>query len=224
VLRSPGRIACGDCVSGVARYDPGDHTLASRTSRRGHSGRAPLLGQHFRRANECVRRVGRGPGLRLGRQRLRADRFRQCRCEARAPDPGGRGVSSITAGITYTCAVLLNGDVHCWGRDLFGEALHTLNSRVGRVRAIAVGTHATWVLDDPGSGWSSGSAHPVSGGGEEGTVNPGLRAETVAAGLGPACALGREGAVRWWGGTLFGQLGTGVGSSSVMPVRVFPRS
>jgi alpha-tubulin suppressor-like RCC1 family protein len=133
-------------------------------------------------------------------------------------------VASITAGITYTCAALGNGDVRCWGRNLFGDPLDTLSSRVGRVRAIAVGTQATWVLGEDGSVWSWGPAHPVTGGTDLGPINPGFRAETVAAGFGHACALGRDGAAWCWGSNLYGQLGTGVRSSSIVPVRVFPRN
>jgi hypothetical protein len=127
-------------------------------------------------------------------------------------------VSSIAIARSFGCAVHLDGTVRCWGRD----GVDSVNARIGRVAAIAVGTLGTWLLNEAGEVWSLGSTHPLAGGSDAMPANSQFRAQSVAAGFGHACAVADDGGVWCWGGNLNGVLGTGTRSPSPSPVRVFP--
>lgn len=91
----------------------------------------------------------------------------------------GRTARAITAGDAFTCALLDDATVRCWG---FGA-----NGRLGYASTTNVGDSQT-----PGSA---------------GPVDLGRPATAISAGGGHACALLDDGSVRCWGYAGDGQLG-----------------
>lgn len=116
----------------------------------------------------------------------------------------GVTVKEVTAGEAFTCALLSDESVKCWGDNRFG----------------ALGTGNTANIGDDELPSSIG---PVSV-----TATPGITVEHLAAGFEHVCALLSDGSLRCWGQNDFGQLGYGntanVGDdevpSSVGPVDV----
>jgi alpha-tubulin suppressor-like RCC1 family protein len=95
------------------------------------------------------------------------------------------GVTAVelAAGEAYTCALLSDGTVKCWGSNQHGQ----------------LGSGKTGVVDDLPS-----SVGPVSI-----TTTPGVFAEHLAGGFEHVCALLSDGSVKCWGNNDFGQLGYG---------------
>ncbi|MDI1447503.1 RCC1 domain-containing protein [Polyangium sp. 6x1] len=94
--------------------------------------------------------------------------------------PGGTVVEVVTGG-AHTCARLVDGKVHCWGYNEYGQ--------LGRGDVSSVG-------DEPGE------LPPAD------IELGGPVTQLVAGGL-HTCALFASGAVRCWGGNEYGQLGQG---------------
>lgn len=97
----------------------------------------------------------------------------------------GRSVVSLAAGVTHTCALLDNGKVKCWGRNLWGA--------LGLGDAIAPG-------DEPGE---MGDALPALDLGSVSSV------VSLSAGAFHTCALFANSKVKCWGWNVSGQLGLG---------------
>jgi alpha-tubulin suppressor-like RCC1 family protein len=95
--------------------------------------------------------------------------------------PLGELASAITAGSHHTCALLVSGDVRCWGNGTSG--------RLGYGSTEPIGDDET----------------PASAG----NVYLGAKAVAVTAGNNHTCALLESGDVRCWGHGLHGQLGYG---------------
>jgi VCBS repeat-containing protein len=95
----------------------------------------------------------------------------------------GRTAVSIAAGNIFTCAVLDNGTVRCWGNSFSGQ--------LGYGNTNTIGDNET-----------PGSVGPVDIGG-------GRNAVTIATGGSHACALLDNGSVRCWGSGVSGRLGAG---------------
>ena len=135
----------------------------------------------------------------------------------------------------FTCALLSNGTIECWGENLLGlgsdpnaEAIApTAVPGVAGAIAMAVGGTfgcdlqsnglvACWglgPLGQPGAATTSYSATPV--------VVPGLAGvKAITAGWFHVCALLDDGTVACWGDNSSGQLGDGTQSSSATPVTV----
>jgi alpha-tubulin suppressor-like RCC1 family protein len=106
-------------------------------------------------------------------------------------------LSSISAGVTHTCAVSAAGGAECWGRNASGE----------------LGNGNTTQSNSPVSvtGLSSG-VQSISAGGDQ---SGGLGAEH-----GFTCALLVGGAVTCWGHNGSGQLGNGSTIDSSIPIEV----
>jgi alpha-tubulin suppressor-like RCC1 family protein len=154
--------------------------------------------------------------------------------------------SSISAGLTHTCAVSREGLAYCWGNGSdgqLGNGTTTLDAKVPlavlaprdnseplRFSSIAAGGSFScgltsdgrvfcWGLGDNGrlgNISSSGSSLPLA-------VKPGndlLRFTKVAAGYAHACALSTTGGVFCWGAGSEGQLGNGAALDSSLPVAV----
>jgi alpha-tubulin suppressor-like RCC1 family protein len=103
------------------------------------------------------------------------------------PSPGAaQAVSTGTEG-TFTCSLLVNGQVSCWGSDQFG----TLG-------------------DGPTTGLVSRPSEPIA------LPAPG-KAKAIATGDRHACALLIDGKVTCWGDDTTGQLGNGAGGNQVSP-------
>ena len=159
--------------------------------------------------------------------------------------PLGQFARAISAGSGFTCALLADGSVRCWGKDGFGElgdgATTTGGSTVpgGAValgqgaRAITAGADFAcallndasvrcWGHDDfgqlgDGAITSSINYAPV------GSVALGEGAIAITAGAYHACALLADTSVRCWGYDVQGQLGdgpptTGPNAAPVAPV------
>jgi alpha-tubulin suppressor-like RCC1 family protein len=97
----------------------------------------------------------------------------------------GRTATSISTGYTFTCAILDNGHVKCWGAGTLGQL--GLGDKLNRG-------------DGPGE---MGNALPYV---ELGT---GRTATSISAGEGHACAILDNGNLKCWGSSLYGQLGLG---------------
>lgn len=135
-----------------------------------------------------VRCFGRNDSGQLGL----GDTTHRCRAGGETPaalpdvDLGpGRTATSIASGGTSTCAVLDDGSVRCWGRNIFGQL------GLGDMRARG---------DEPGE---MGAALPAV------DLGPGRKAVQLAAGGNHMCALLDDGSARCWGLNNYGQLGLG---------------
>ena len=148
----------------------------------------------------------------------------------------GRTAVAVATGVHFTCAILDNGDLKCWGRDFEGQLgdggtatdINTPSSTAidlgtGRT-AVAVSAgyyHACAVLDNGelkcwgkddygqlgnGPGSTSTITAPSSTGIDLGT---GRTAVAVSAGEGHTCAILDNGDLKCWGWDNYGQLGYG---------------
>ena len=135
--------------------------------------------------------------------------------------------SAISAGPSYTCALLSDGSVSCWGRGDIGQVGNGGKSGSavpvqvvglkGGVKAIVSGQAHNCALLSGNSVrcWGYNSKGQLGDGTTKGALTPvvatGLNAGVVAlaAGNEHTCALLSTGAVKCWGSGYNGQLGTG---------------
>jgi len=150
--------------------------------------------------------------------------------------PGRRAVA-ISAGGNFTCALLDNGRVRCWGDGSAGELGYGNTDRIGDDekpgsvgpvalgrKAVAIsagGAHTCALLDNGrvrcwGSGFAGelgyGSTNDVGDNETPASVGPvalGGKAVAISAGAQHTCALLTSGRVRCWGGAAGGELGYG---------------
>lgn len=157
------------------------------------------------------------------------------------------GVVSLSAGSNHTCAVLSNGEVQCWGDDVFGQLGNGLayldggspdsaRSSAGMVlgldagvAAVSAGGAHTCVLTSGGGVKCWGDAtYGQLGEGSRYAVKPlpvdvvGLSsgASAVSAGSYFTCALTQAGAALCWGANYSGQVGDGSDTPRTTPVEV----
>ena len=104
-----------------------------------------------------------------------------------------RGVTGISAGIDFSCAVTQVGDVYCWGKNDVGQ--------------MGVATPA---INDGGY---HTALNPVRVSGLSGAVS-------VASGWGHSCAMRSDGSVWCWGSNSAGQAGNSSFLDQVVPVRI----
>ncbi len=97
----------------------------------------------------------------------------------------GRTATAISAGSNYTCALLDDGSVKCWGRNASGQL------GLGTIEEMG---------DEPGE---MGDHLPAA------DLGTGRTATAISAGLTHTCALLDNGAVKCWGFNGYGQLGLG---------------
>jgi alpha-tubulin suppressor-like RCC1 family protein len=145
-------------------------------------------------------------------------------------------VVDMAGGDAHTCARLLDGTLHCWGKNLYGQlgqgelGLATMPTPVvgaqahSRVTAGArhtcslkpTGAVACWgdnSYQQLGNGFGPASSLPVDVGGLASVTS-------VATGRNHTCAVSSAGHVDCWGQSDSGQLGDGNQTSPGTPVRV----
>mgnify|MGYP000914713683 CR=1 FL=1 len=154
------------------------------------------------------------------------------------PAPGT--ALDVAAGYAFTCAVLSDGDITCWGDDSDGQLGNGATTGVvhappapitlpspGTAVAVDAGnsfacavlsnnTVTCWGADNNGqAGNGSGSSADVTAPPAAITLPSPGTATDVQAGLGHACALLTDGKVACWGDDIFGSVGNGPSGSTV---------
>ena len=149
----------------------------------------------------------------------------------------GGPAAFLAAGTSHSCAIMRTGEVRCWGRGSGGvlgygdtedvgddetpasagsvalseRAVHLSVSETHSCAVLSSGAVQCWG-DDFARQLSGETVQPNAGDGP-GAVHPaldlGARVTRVAAGNGYTCALLADGAVRCWGVSRMGQLGSG---------------
>jgi alpha-tubulin suppressor-like RCC1 family protein len=152
------------------------------------------------------------------------------------PIPGLTNVTALAAGSVFTCALVSEGTVRCWGDNTMGElgtgscqasATPVQVSALDGVVKIAAGYDFACAIVSGGAVKCWGN----NGAGQLGTAEPATssapltvpnlrNATAIATGYGHACAVVDDGAVWCWGDNHWGQLGTGDTLSSSAPVQV----
>ena len=150
--------------------------------------------------------------------------------------PGLVNVSQISAGSNHTCAVLINGNAHCWGlgsNGILGYGVVTGRNApggpipdFGNVTRISAGISHTCALVANGSAhcWGWGFRGRLGYGDSTsrtapGEAIPGLESVSqVSAGSGShTCALAANGSAHCWGSGINGRLGYGDASDRNSP-------
>jgi len=150
----------------------------------------------------------------------------------------GSGVQAIAAGGNFGCALTTGGAVKCWGNNSSGQLGNgsavnqstpvDVSGLGSNVQAIAAGVLHACALTSGGAVKCWGyNFHGQLGNGS--TVNQstpvdvsglGSGVQAIAAGESHSCGLTTGGAVKCWGGNVFGQLGNGSTGSASTPVAV----
>ena len=151
----------------------------------------------------------------------------------------GGVASAIDAGANHTCALLTSGFVKCWG-DNFGGQLGdgTLEERYVPVRVTGL---TDWVAGSITAGENHSCALSNTGGlrcwgdnayGEIGDGTTGKRkipvdvyglhmgVKGISGGANHTCAIMDNGGVKCWGQNVYGQLGSGTTTQSLVPMDV----
>jgi alpha-tubulin suppressor-like RCC1 family protein len=134
----------------------------------------------------------------------------------------GSGVTSVTAGDRFACALTGGGGVWCWGDDSQGQlgqatpATGPVQVFPSGIRQIAAGSTQVCALTTSAQVTCWGAGNPTP------TKVTGLPADIafVSVGTAHACALGTDNSIFCWGDNSFGQLGNGTMMSSTTPVPV----
>ena len=151
----------------------------------------------------------------------------------------GRTAVAISSGHEHTCAILDNGAVSCWGRNINGQLGNggtsqqntpTLTNSLGTGRtavAISSGGYHTCVILDNGevSCWGRGINGQLGYGGTTSQTSPtltsslgtGRSAVAISSGDDHTCAILDNGSVACWGEGMYGRLGNGETSSQSTP-------
>ena len=151
----------------------------------------------------------------------------------------GRQVKTMALGGNFTCALLDNNDVKCWGANGMGQlGLNDTTQRInppnssinfgtGRsARAITAGdAHACAILDDLSLRcWGAGANGRLGNGTSTNQFTPstvnlgaGVQGKSVKAGNAHTCAILMDNSVKCWGSGSFGQLGNGMTTDLMAP-------
>jgi len=108
----------------------------------------------------------------------------------------GRTAVAISTGSAYTCAILDNGSVRCWGFNAYGQLGTGNTERIG---------------DDE----TPGSIPPVD-------LGPGRTAVAISTGWSHTCAILDNGSLKCWGNGESGKLGTGNTNNVLSPSSIGP--
>ncbi|MDC0851427.1 S8 family serine peptidase, partial [Euryarchaeota archaeon] len=154
--------------------------------------------------------------------------------------PIGRTATMVSAGVEYTCVVLDDASLYCWGNNGYGQLGDGTTTARNTPVAVSLPSgrttssvdagrwHTCAVLDDAslycwgkngygelGDGSNFASTTPVSV-----SLPSGRTAETVSAGQSYTCAVLDNLSLYCWGYNGHGQLGDGSYSDSNLPVEV----
>lgn len=141
----------------------------------------------------------------------------------------GHSAIQLSSGGQFTCAILENGEVTCWGRGTSGQlgdgglqdrSTPDKTGSFGSNRkaiAISAGSHHVCVILDDGkvSCWGEGGQGQLGNGESTSKYVPTLtsdlgdRAVAISGGSDHTCALLENGSVVCWGNGDYGQLGNG---------------
>jgi alpha-tubulin suppressor-like RCC1 family protein len=145
------------------------------------------------------------------------------------------GVSAITAGNGYNCALTNSGEVKCWGYNAYGQLGGDAPTEgvpvdvVGLSGVIAVDVDGlSCALTGPGGVkcWGANNVGQLGDGTTTDSTVPvdvrGLGSGISAISVGGlhACALTAGGGVKCWGFNPYGQLGNDTTTNSAVPVDV----
>ena len=162
------------------------------------------------------------------------------RSESLEPVPGLANVTQISAGNGHTCALISNGNVHCWGDGGSGELGYRNRSNrlspgevvpgLSGVRQISAGGSHTCALIEGGSVdcWGTGSQGQLgygstSSSNRSGGAIPGLSGvRQISTGSAHSCALVESGNVHCWGRGFSNRLGYGNRSNRLAPGEPIP--
>ncbi len=138
-------------------------------------------------------------------------------------------VGRVSAGLDYTCAVVDDGAVRCWGRNDYGQLgdgtttsrpTPALVSGLTNVAHIELGARHSCALVDSGHVycWGRNNAGQLGDGTRTDSYTPtpvpGLESVMLLAlGRDHTCALLADNTVQCWGSNWFGQLGDGEGGA-----------
>ncbi len=153
-------------------------------------------------------------------------------------DSFASGVTAVSTGYGYTCAVTTAGGLKCWGHNSYGQLgdgttddsatpvdVAGLTSGVAAVSAgvshscalTSAGGLKCWGYNDfgqLGDGTTVDSTTPVD------VIGLGSNVIAVSAGGNHTCAITNEGGIKCWGGNYRGQLGNGTTSQDPTPTPV----
>ena len=147
----------------------------------------------------------------------------------------GRTAVAVSAGDRYTCAILDNGDLKCWGWDYYGQlgdggtntdtnapSSTAIDLGTGRTAvAVSAGAYHTCAILDNGDlkcwGWDDygqlgdGGTNTATNAPSSTAIDLGTGRTAVAMSTGEThtCAILDNGEAKCWGRDLFGQLGDG---------------
>jgi len=141
------------------------------------------------------------------------------------------GVSSLAAGGSHNCAIVANGQVVCWGSNLYGQlgsgssaalGTATLVKGLSGASAVAAGaTHTCALANGSVSCWGANNTGQLGNGTTGGasattpyTVTGTQGATAIAAGTSHTCAALLYGEVYCWGANYQGQLGPALSNDS----------
>ena len=148
------------------------------------------------------------------------------------------GVSLITNGPNYTCAITISGGAKCWGYNGYGQLgngtivnsnipidVTGLTSGVSKISSNEFSTCAVTTSGavkcwggnfngNLGNGTTVDSSTPVNVTGLSSGV------ASISVGHDHACAVTTAGAAKCWGWNMYGQLGNGMNATSLIPVNV----
>ncbi|HEX2721313.1 MAG TPA: hypothetical protein VHM24_00235 [Gemmatimonadaceae bacterium] len=238
IVEPPGTYDIPRAVTHPAEVS-GDHTFSVISSGFFHSCALDLDGRAWCWGDNLYRQTGQSnPGVPcdngIGRCTLRP-----------AEVETDLRFSTISAGVTHSCALTSDGAAYCWGggyvqeRGILGDGQMTLSARpvavIGglRFKSISAGGRVTCGLsvDDRGYCWGLGGT--VGDGTRNDALAPvplagNLRLQSISAGGLHACAVAADGVAWCWGSNQLGQigdgrttgLGMGTGSGPTVPVRV----
>jgi len=150
-----------------------------------------------------------------------------------------RGVETLVAGDSHTCALLAGGEVKCWGRNYFGQLGNgttayslipvAVDGLADGVASLAAGSDHTCAFMLAGGiirCWGANDAGQLGDGSLTNRARPvavvGLPAGviTLDAGFMHTCALTTRGEVWCWGDNSRGQLGNDGKVAQLLPVKI----